>query len=332
MSRARFLTPALVLAAGLLVPPGAGAQDAVIATSDRSGVIGSLVLEDPSRHRRVPLTVYYPVGQGRWPFPVIVFSHGAGGSKDGYAYLGRYWASHGYVVIHPTHFGSDASLLRRHRPFYNLRAIKKMVTTPRNFIDRPQDISFVLDHLAQVEGMDPELDGLFDLKRVGVAGHSFGAYTTLAVAGAVVSLKGQKPRSFRDPRPLAFIALSPQGDEPGVFEGNAWAGIRRPFLVMTGTEDKGLGGQPASWRQQPYGGMPPTGNKDQIVITGADHMNFAGVGLNGKVRDGAKNEYIQKATLTFWDAYLKGDLTAQRDVQSGYFPKVDGVEAAVQEK
>jgi predicted dienelactone hydrolase len=308
------------------------AQDAVLATSDRFGTLPGLSLRDDARDRTIPLTVYYPVGQGHWPFPIIVFSHGAGGSKDGYSCLGSYWAAHGYVVIHPTHFGSDRSLLKKRRPFYDLRVIKKMMKKPANFINRPEDISFILDHLGDIEAMDPALEGLFDLKRVGVAGHSFGAYTTLAVAGAVVSLPGEKPRLFNDPRPLAFIALSPQGDESGEFQGNAWAGIQRPFLVMSGTRDKGLSGQPAAWRLESFDGMPAGGNKNEIVIDGADHMSFAGQGFDGKVRDPLVNQYIQQATLTFWDAYLKADPTALQDVQNGYFPKVAGVTASIQSK
>ncbi|HVM33246.1 MAG TPA: hypothetical protein VMU88_08950, partial [bacterium] len=105
-----------------------------------------------------------------------------------------------------------------------------------------------------------------------------------------------------------------------------------PFLVMSGTRDKGLAGQDAAWRLECYDGMPATGNKNEIVIEGADHMNFAGVGLDGKVKNPAMNRYIQQATLTFWDAYLKGDPTALADVQKGYFPKVDGVNASVQSK
>jgi predicted dienelactone hydrolase len=307
------------------------AQDAVIATSDRFGVLDSLVLRDAARNRAIPLTVYYPVGQGRWPFPVVIFSHGAGGSKDGYGYLGSYWAAHGYVVIHPTHLGSDHSLLKKHRPFYNLRAIKKMVTNRENFINRPEDIRYILDHLADLETQSPELDGMLDLKKIGVAGHSFGAYTTLAVAGATVNLPHAQPLSFNDIRPLAFIALSPQGDVSGIFHGNAWSGIQRPFLVMSGTKDKGLEGQPAAWRLESYDGMP-AGDKSEIVIDGANHMNFAGVGIDGKVKNPLINEYIQRATLTFWDAYLKQDPTALQDVRNGYFPKVDGVTAAIQVK
>jgi predicted dienelactone hydrolase len=46
---------------------------------------------------------------GPGPFPVIVFSHGLGGSREGYKYLGRHWASYGYVAVHVEHLGSDTA-------------------------------------------------------------------------------------------------------------------------------------------------------------------------------------------------------------------------------
>jgi predicted dienelactone hydrolase len=46
-------------------------------------------------------------------FPVIVFSHGAGGSGQNYFPLTHYWATHGYVIIQPTH--NDSIALRRER-------------------------------------------------------------------------------------------------------------------------------------------------------------------------------------------------------------------------
>ena len=42
----------------------------------------------------------------------MTVSHGLGGSHEGYAYLGRHLASHGYVVVHVTHLGSDTDALR----------------------------------------------------------------------------------------------------------------------------------------------------------------------------------------------------------------------------
>jgi len=66
---------------------------------------------DKARGRDVPAKIYYPAaGEGNWP--VIIFSHGLGGSREGYAYLGRHWASHGFVCVHLTHVGSDSSVLK----------------------------------------------------------------------------------------------------------------------------------------------------------------------------------------------------------------------------
>src|ERR1043166_7563974 len=61
---------------------------------------------DTKRERTVPVKIYYP-STGNGPFPIIIFSHGLGGSRDGYEYLGRYWTSHGYVSVHVQHIGSD---------------------------------------------------------------------------------------------------------------------------------------------------------------------------------------------------------------------------------
>src|SRR5436305_11540107 len=61
---------------------------------------------DTARKRPVPVKIYSPE-KGPGPFPVIVFSHGLGGSRETYEYLGRHWASHGYVVAHVQHEGSD---------------------------------------------------------------------------------------------------------------------------------------------------------------------------------------------------------------------------------
>ena len=44
------------------------------------------------------------------PVPLVVFSHGIGGSRSGYSYLGRYWASQGYASLHLQHVGSDRSV------------------------------------------------------------------------------------------------------------------------------------------------------------------------------------------------------------------------------
>ena len=86
--------------------------------------------QDKPRQREVPVKIYFPkTGDG--PFPVIIFSHGLGGSRDGYEYLGRHWASHGYVSVHLQHKGSDTAVWKdQAKPMEAMRqAIKDLRNT-----------------------------------------------------------------------------------------------------------------------------------------------------------------------------------------------------------
>src|ERR1700685_27170 len=60
---------------------------------------------DADRNRDVPVKIYYPTTApaAAGKLPIIIFSHGLGGSREGYSYLGKYWASHGYISVHLTH-------------------------------------------------------------------------------------------------------------------------------------------------------------------------------------------------------------------------------------
>ena len=98
---------------------------------------------DAARNRDVPVKIYYPATNTA-PCPVIIFSHGLGGSREGYEYLGRHWASHGYVSVHPTHIGSDTSVLR------TWQAMQHAAADLQNAIDRPKDVSFVIDQLMAI--------------------------------------------------------------------------------------------------------------------------------------------------------------------------------------
>src|ERR1700686_4539173 len=72
------------------------------------GVIPEATIHDEHRNKNLSISVNYPIYGG--PFPIIIFSHGYGGSKNGYEPLASYWTSFGYVVIRPSH--ADANALR----------------------------------------------------------------------------------------------------------------------------------------------------------------------------------------------------------------------------
>ncbi len=288
----------------------------------------SATLRDSARNRSLPIKAYYPKTSGEELFPVLIFSHGAGGSKDGYGYLGRYWAAHGYVVLLPTHLGSDKSLLKPGRPLYNLRAIKGMIHQEDNLSNRPKDISFLLDSLPNIDRSFPGLKGRIDPTRVGVGGHSFGAYTSMAVAGAGIYLSpsAEKPVRFTDTRVVAFLALSPQGPGHWAFREDSWESIRRPVFMATGTQDRGFENNEApDWRKKAFKNLRP-GHKFLAVIKGANHMDFSDTQFNGKLRNPKTHDWLQKTTTLFWDAYVKGDRILQKQLKEKKLPKVSSVQ------
>lgn len=292
------------------------------------------ILHDESRNRDIAVRIYFPKTDKPGRFPVLVFSHGAGGSKDGYAYLGRYWAAHGYICLHPNHLGSDGALIHKHRPLLTLRAVKKAVQKQDNLINRPKDISFVLDCLSLIEQQVLGLQGHVNADLIGVSGHSLGAYTTMAIAGAIIHLPDGTAQGFSDSRVKAFIAMSPPGTGKIGFGPDSWTPITRPVLTMSGTKDSELGGGDPGKRMQAFEHMP-RGDKFHVLILSANHFDFADKQMNGEVVEEGMHEFIESVTLRFWDAYLKGGkpfLESLALPPGSYTLKEDGQEASVQSK
>jgi predicted dienelactone hydrolase len=262
-------------------------------------------------------TLYAPQGTG--PFPVLIFSPGLGGDRNGYAYLGKHWARFGYVSIHVTHPGSDSALLDPRKPKETLHRMRAATMDPQVLVSRPLQIASVIDRLDQIERAVPGLVEALDRQRIGVAGHSFGAYTTLVVAGAHPRFRFATGRQLSDPRPRAFLALSPLGTG-GAFDAESFAALTRPLLCMTGSLDKqpeflDIGGaeRGGAWRRESYDLAAPD-EKWLLWLDGATHSTFSG-GAGRKLLDDAapRSEHlvdIQLASLAFWDAMLKDDAHA----------------------
>lgn len=261
--------------------------------------VDKLWMLDAARDRNLGMKVYHPA-QGAGPWPVIVFSHGLGGSQWGYGYLGSYWAAHGYVSIHCTHPGSDWLLWDGQGMRTGLGNLRKALVDPRVYADRPLDLSFILDHLGLLEEKVPALAGRLDRTRVAVAGHSLGAHTALAMVGLRADGRGA------DPRPRACLALSPPGPEAEA-PGGSGAGIARPVLAITGSDDEQPleSGHGLEWRLETWAALPP-GGKYLLVIPGAKHLTFAAGGM-GVRADPAHLDLVQRASTAFWDAWLRGD-------------------------
>ncbi len=275
--------------------------------------IEPIVLHDLARHKSIPLKIYYPDSPGR--FPVIVFSHGALASKDSYSSLGQYWASFGYVSIHPSH--ADSILDSGFRG-----TVRQAISDPRACENRPKDISFILDSLTHVEDFAPQLAGRLDLRHIGVAGHSFGAYTAALVGGTTVLLPGASgAQSFADNRVSAVVLLSPQGEGHLGLTADSWDHLKLPMLLMYGSLDFGPFGESPAWRNEAFE-MAPPGDKYDVELEGATHMEFAGLAKIGAPPDRIF-QCVKFETLAFWNAYLKQDPVARQYLISKSLRKFD---------
>lgn len=271
-----------------------------------SAEILETTLVDSVRHRSIPLRIYLPADPA--PAPLIVFSHGLGNSRSGYSYLGDAWAARGYVVVFVQHIDSDdsLSLLNLYRAAFD-RAV---------WLNRPLDITFVLDEFDSTSA-DPviaSIAGRVDMDRIGMAGHSYGAYTALVIAGGLVALEPGSDRvSLADPRIDAIVALSSPLMR-ALTTVPAYAPIRVPILHLTGTKDstREFATKPRH-RRIPFDSIA---NAEQylVTLTGARHGTFSDDG--DLATAAALHPWIAEFTSTFWDGWLKDDLAARARVES----------------
>jgi predicted dienelactone hydrolase len=297
-------------------------------------------LQDPARGgRKLRTKVHLPSGKG--PFPVVIFSHGGGGHWDANFAQANDLARHGYAVMCPEHPGSNTAVLTKGRtPGKNLLA---MTRDADELINRPKDIHFLLDEAIKWNRTHPQLKGKLDIERVGVAGHSYGAYTALVVGSVRVAndwmVPGRSPGlapSMADHRVKAIVALSPQGPGEPFFREDSYSGLTIPALGISGSED-GQQGIPASNRKRGFA-LWPKGDKTLVWLTGADHNAFSdptGSGsrsLPSKSRADAQ-PIAQLSTRLFFDHYLKGDTAALKTLRdpATYSPKgaISAVEVLV---
>jgi pimeloyl-ACP methyl ester carboxylesterase len=266
----------------------------------------SEVWRDERRDRDVPVKIYSPAN-ARERLPVVVFSHGIGEDRDSYAWLGRAIAGHGFVTVHVTHAGTDRAVLERgYRHLY--RAVKQ----PVNWINRPLDVSFVLDRLATRADAD--------VNRTAAAGHSAGAFTSFALAG-MLSGRGE---SLRDERVKVAIPMSmPRMD--GVVPPGGYDPIGIPLLNMTGTCDTSLIYRTfprhrripfEMWRAAaPECADSGCARQYLVTIARATHDSF--------VLEDERRDAIVALTVAFLRAHLRGDAASR-----AWFDEAGGGEIA----
>ena len=213
-----------------------------------------LDLVDSNRNRRLYVDIFQPTQLTGNDIPVVVFSHGLSSRPEDFSRWATHLASYGYVVVLPQHPGSD---IQQTNDF--LAGLSREIFRLNEFIDRPLDITFVLNELTRLN--NSQFGGKLNLKSVGVGGHSFGGYAALAVAGAKINFPQlerscnldignlntalllqcralQLPRkdyNFRDERVKAVFTVNPVN--ASIFGIDGLNAIDIPLFVAAGSLD-----------------------------------------------------------------------------------------------
>lgn len=254
-------------------------------------------LHDAARGgRRVPWKLTHPRAGGPWP--VVLWSHGLGGSREGAGFLARHLAAHGIAALHITHPGTDTSLWEG-KPGHPWDVMRATEIPRAATLARFSDVPFVLDQLGAV-------DARLDAARVGMSGHSFGALTTQVAMGQPFPDAGGALRSYGEARLAGAVAYSPNpmghlrfsGDEAAAL----YAGIRGPILFMTGTADDSPFGDHDHTARVAVHDAAGAADKALLLLDGADHMVFTGSRgqLGSHPRKAELEAEIAAASLAFW--------------------------------
>lgn len=285
-----------------------------VSTSHSS--VERMELRDEKRDRVVPIKLYIPKEQK--PYPVVLFSHGLGGSREACGYLGDHWSQHGYLVIVLQHPGSDEAVWKDVPLRRRMRSMQAAASA-KNAELRIRDVSFVIDQLERWS-LDSEhpLASYLDLEHIGMSGHSFGAQTTQWVSG-------QRLANFRqtsiEARIDAALMLSPNIPQRGDVS-QAFASVEIPWMLMTGTRDASpIGDTDPKDRREVFAHLPKTIERYELVLEGAEHSAFSDGGFGLRKQNPNHHSAIAAISLAFWDTHLK-ELPEARDWLRGEGPRL----------
>lgn len=236
-----------------------------------------IILPAPDRIIDIHMKVSAPTTGTK--LPIILLSHGQGHSNylsslDGYGPIANFWASHGFIVIQPTHLSSMSLSL-------NDGAIQG--DGPMFWRSRAQDMKHILDHLSEIESVFPQIQGRLDRSRVAIAGHSMGGQTASLLMGARTRDSAEDPLfDAFEPRIKAGVLLAAPGDGgDGISQRvkDNWtflaehthAEMRTPALVVVGENDGSpfLTTRGAAYHADAY--HRSKGSKSLLTIAGGHH-------------------------------------------------------------
>ena len=331
-------SPGWAVARFCTVAPGPNCLYAPSQTYDFRTLDTEIQYTDATNHlRTVPVAIRIPRGAPR-PLPVVMWSHGGEprtnpNPQAAMQIWGVASAAAGYLSINLVHLARESAAAgpgggSREDVCLNLPTPIADPALCQQFriaaIDRPRDIAAVIDELENPSQI-PRLRPLADTERIAVGGHSGGAGATQMVAGAVRFAVNQF-LSLPDPRPVAFVALSPTAfGVSGYFDTafnddrHSWKLIDRPVFLATGDGDSTCSpnrlfcadGRTPSARRVPFFRMPATGDKYQLYIHDAlaYHNMFLLQTAQCRPADQARCAeivlWIRSSAIAFLDAHVR---------------------------
>ena len=282
-------------------PSAAASNAAPEAAARQPGAFSAIDLDwaDATRQRAVPVRLYLPILVNATPAPVplVVFSHGLGGSRRGYSWLGQHFASQGLASLHVQHVGSDRELWFGN--FLGLLGRLHNAAQDSEALARVQDLRFAVDTL-----LASPLQDRIDTRRIIAAGHSYGANTTLLACGASVQRDG-RALDLVDRRLRAAIVISAPPFYGQATPQRILRSVQVPSLHVTATEDVIQIPGYRSGVEDRLAVFEATGSarKWLAVFEGGSHSMFTDRSGTGGV---ALNPMVKAATRDLASAFVRG--------------------------
>jgi len=227
--------------------------------------------------------------------PLVIFSHGFGGSNTQSVFIMKGLSRAGYLVVAPNHKDAHLAKATHFKPEEDFKKVDRW--SDKTYEDRRQDIVKLIQALHQ----EPLWDKQIDWERLALCGHSLGGYTMLGLGGAWPSWKLDGVK--------AILALSPYAT-PFAKNGSLDA-LSAPVMYQGGTRDFGI----TPFIKRPGGIYDKSSSPAFFVqFEGAGH--FFWTGFN---RDKTKQNLINHYCISFLDKYVRNDSKADPE------GKVDGV-------
>ena len=270
----------------------------------------------PAEDRGLPLEMRITAPVNGADLPVILLSHGHGPSlylpsKDGYGPLVNFYASHGFVVIQPTHANSRVAGLPSDAP-----------GGPLFWRSRVKDMHLILDNLAAIEALVPAIAGRIDHGRIAAVGHSMGGQTVGMLLGARLTDPtdvNAKDVDLKDIRIKAGVLLAAPGNGGASLSAYAranytalnpdFAHMTTQTLVVMGDADENphLTVRGAEWHADPYHHGP--GSDALLRLNGGKHGLGGVAGFDAKETDDEDPDRLAIVQRLSW-AYLRSALYA----------------------